>query len=305
MYGHPGLDAHPPQEVTGRCDLSGPHAWLAIEASSSLPPEAALSLRQTRIALPELRWADPTSLLVMTQDLMNRSIVHLDGATLADIFALAELEDALPRHIHRDLDRIARGKERELKDLPDGPPLREQLDQFVELLPAHVPTRLREAVAAVRVGRQLEAATTQLIEALLEHWEGVEPERPEPGKATKAQVERPAVPKRLRMPDDPVPSRQKRIRAAKADSETPAKATPAAKVDQGRADWIRQHLLERLAARREQGLKESILVAAACHNSPYSDMQRSEVLAELRELKRQGTVKNTAGRWIRVQRLGW
>ena len=263
-----------------------------------------MSLRPPRLSVAGLRSADPTSLLVMTQDLMNRGLVHLDGNTLADLFALSELEAELPGHLHRDLDRFARSKERELKDLPDGPPLHEQLDLLQDVAPAFVPTRLRGIVAALLEQRHLEPATVAQIEELQEAWAEVEPQKPTPGKAGSAQVERPAVPRRLRMPDDPVPPRRKRVKAT-TGSAAKATPTPAAKQDEGRSAWIRQHVLSRLEARREQGLKESILVAATCHNSPFSNLQRAEVLAELRELKRQGAVKNSAGRWIRVQRLGW
>lgn len=263
-----------------------------------------VSLRPPRISVAGLRSADPTSLLVMIQDLMNRGLAHLDGNTLADLFALSELEDELPRHLHRDLDRFARSKVRELRDLPDGPPLREQLDQIRDVAPAFAPLRLREATLALRTNRQLEDETASLLQELEESWAEVVPERPTPGKAGTAQVERPAVPRRLRMPDDPSPRRRKRAEA-KAGGAPKATPTPAAKQDEGRSAWIRQHVLSRLEARREQGLKESILVAATCHNSPYNDLQRAEVLAELRELKRDGAVKNSAGRWIRVQRLGW
>ncbi len=238
----------------------------------------------------------------MTQDLMNRSLVHLDGNTLADLFALAELEEELPRHLYRDLDRFARSKERELKDLPDGKPLQEQLEQLMDVAAVYVPARLRLAVSALRKQRHLEGGSNTMLDQLEQAWSEAEPERPTPGKAGAAKVERPAVPRRLRMPDDPSPRKRKRA----ATSSTPkAKTTPAAKQDEGRSAWIRQHVLTRLEARREQGLKESILVAATCHNSPYNDLQRAEVLAELRELKREGAVKNSAGRWIRVQRLGW
>ncbi len=263
-----------------------------------------MSLRQNRIAVPGLRTADPTSLLVMIQDLMSRNIIHLDGSTLADLFALAELGEALPRHLHRDLDRMVRGKERELRDLPDGQLLQEQLQLLLAVPPAHVSPRLRKAVDDLRGGRPLEAHTTELLDALSLAWEDIEPVPPTPGQAGSAQVERPAVPKRLQMPDDPSP-RRRRAAAAKKPKPTASQSTPAAKVDQARSAWIRQHVLERLEARREQGLKETVLLAATCHNSPYNDLQRSEVLAELRELKKEGSVKNSAGRWIRVQRLGW
>ena len=267
-----------------------------------LSRSVTLSFLPSRIAVPGLRTADPTSLLVMIQDLMNRNIVHLDGATLADMFALAELQESLPRHLHRDIDRIVRGKERELADLPDGQPLREQLLQIQDVTPEFVPVRLRQAVVGLRAGRQLEGNTVHMLDGLQQIWAEIPPQPPKLGQAGATQVERPAVPKRLRMPDDPTPSRRKRTTRA---SRTANKPTPAAKQDEGRSSWIQQHVLERLEQRREQGLKESILVAATCHNSPHKDLQRAEVLAELRELKKTGAVKNSAGRWIRVQRLGW
>lgn len=261
-----------------------------------------MSLRPARIAVPHLRNADPTSLLVMIQDLMNRNIAHLEGGTLADLFALAELEDSLPKHLHRELERIARAKERELRDLPEGALLEDQLEQLISVPPAYVPDRLRQAVHGLATGRQLEGRSATLMDTLEQGWEEVEPQPARPGQDSGAQVERPAVPKRFQMPDDPSPRRRQPSASARRPA---AKATPAAKLDEGRSAWIRQHVLERLEARREQGLKETILVAATRHNSPYSDMQRTEILAELRELKREGSVKNSAGRWIRVQRLGW
>jgi len=266
-----------------------------------------LSLRPARIAVPGLRNADPTSLLVMIQDLQNRSIAHLEGGTLADLFSLAELGDSLPRHLQRDLERIARSKEREINDLPDGFLLHEQVELLMAVTPEFVCTRLRVAVLNLRVGRQLEPASLDLLEKAEQAWAEVEPVAPQPGKADTSPVERPAVPKRFQMPDDETPKRRKKTTAtATATADRPkARATPAAKVDSARATWIQQHVVERLEARREGGLKESVLLAAACHNSPYGDMQRAEVLAELRELKRGGAVRFSAGRWYRVQRLGW
>ncbi len=266
-----------------------------------------MSLRPARIAVPGLRNADPTSLLVMIQDLQNRSIAHLEGGTLADLFALAELGDSLPRHLQRDLERIARSKEREIKDLPDGALLHEQVELLMAVPPEFVSSRLREAVLNLRNGRQLESASLDLLEKAEQVWAEVVPVPPEPGKTDTAPVERPAVPKRFQMPDDDAPPkrRKKATTAGAAAAKAKARATPAAKVDSARSTWIQQHVVERLEARREGGLKETVLLAAACHNSPYGDMQRAEVLAELRELKRGGTVRFSAGRWYRVQRLGW
>ena len=262
-----------------------------------------MSLRPARIAVPGLRNADPTSLLVMIQDLQNRSIAHLEGGTLADLFSLAELGDSLPRHLQRDLERIARSNEREINDLPDGALLHEQVELLMAVPPAFVCTRLREAVFNLRNGRQLEPASLELLEKAEQVWAEVEPVAPQPGKADASPVERPAVPKRFQMPDDEAPTRRKKATTTAARPK--ARATPAAKVDSARSTWIQQHVVERLEARREGGLKESVLLAAACHNSPYGDMQRAEVLAELRELKRGGAVRFSAGRWYRVQRLGW
>jgi len=260
-----------------------------------------LSLRPPPIVVPGLREADPTSLLVMTQDLMSRSIVHLDGGTLADLFALSELEAELPRHLHRDLDRFAARNERELRDLPDGAPLREQLAMMAVVPPQRIPERLRRALSSLRGGHPLEAATETALAALERSWAEVAPQRPQVGKRAVAPVERPAVPPRLRMPEEE-PERPQGPASKPARVPRP---TPAARQDQARSDWIRQHLLARLESRREQGLKESVLVAATCHGSPYTDLQQADVLAELRELRRLGEVRHSAGRWVRVRRLGW
>jgi hypothetical protein len=261
-----------------------------------------LPLHTSPIAVPGLRDADPGSLLVLIQDLMSRSLVHLEGGTLADMFALSELGETLPRHLHRDLDAFARRNEREIQDLPDGPPLRTQVAALAEVEPERVPQRLRAAFSSLRSTKQLEPATEQALGSLEQRWAEVPPLPPKLGKKTVAPVEHPAVvPAHLRPPEDePV---RPTIRGTAKPKE--ARPTPAARVDKARSDWIRQRLLARLDDRREQGLKESVLVAATCHGSPYTDLQQAEVLAELRELKRQGAVKNTAGRWIRVRRLGW
>ncbi|MFH1465552.1 MAG: hypothetical protein ABIO70_14290 [Pseudomonadota bacterium] len=261
-----------------------------------------MSLRSTLIAVPGLRDADPGSLLVLTQDLMSRSLVHLEAGTLSAMFALAELGEALPRHLHRDLDAFARRNERELQDLPDGAPLLAQVAALAEVEPALVPARLRLAFSSLLTTRQLEGSTVQALTALEQRWAEVPPLPPQLGKRSVAPVERPAVvPQRLRMPDEELV--RPTIRGP--DKPREVRPTPAAKQDKARADWLRQRILSRLDGRREQGLKESVLVAATCHDSPYTDLLQAEVIAELRELKRQGAIKNTAGRWIRVRRLGW
>jgi len=241
----------------------------------------------------------------MTQDIAYKNLIHLDSGTLADLFALSEMEGQLPGHLLRELDSFARQKTRELWDLPDGLPLQQELDLLAAVDPSRVPVRLRAVVGELRAKGTLEASTQRRIAALQQAWEQIEPDPPRPGSGMNTSVQRPAVPRRLQMPEDK-PARSKRgASPSPGRSEATGSPTPAARQDQDRSAWIRAHVLQRLDTHRERGLKQSILVAGTRHACPFGEMQGAEVLAELRELKRSGQVRNSAGRWIRVRRLGW
>jgi hypothetical protein len=69
-------------------------------------------------------------------------------------------------------------------------------------------------------------------------------------------------------------------------------------VDTRREEWIREDVISRLVNYGAKGLKEPIVVAGARHRSPWKDMTETEVLAVLRKLKREGRLRDSAGRWM-------
>ncbi len=249
-----------------------------------------------RLQAPDLCTSDPASLAVLVPDLLRWGVVHLEGDALAGLFALSEGPPGLPVFLLRDLDAFARARERELCDLPDGEALRAVLADLADLPGGRVPGRLREAVR--RRGRRDgdSPATAALLARLDAAWIAIPPE-PVVLRAAPARplpVSRPAVPDHAAVPSD----RGGRRPAPRAPPPPPVR-------DQRREAWIREELLDRLDAHREQGLKESVLVAGAVHRSPWPDLEEPEVLAVLKALRQAGEVRASSGRWIRVKRLGW
>jgi len=250
-----------------------------------------------RLHAPDLRQSDALSLGVLVPDLLRWVLVHFDGATLAGLFALSEGPAGLPGGLRRDLDAFARARERELFDLPDGDALQAVLADLAALPSGAVPARLREAIR--RRGRRDgdSPATAALLARLGAAWEAVQPDPVvlPSGPVWGLPVSRPAVPDRLKAPDERTGRR--------LTSQVPRPPAPVR--DERRDVWIREEVLDRLDAHREQGLKESVLVAGAVRRSPWPDLEESEVLAVLKVLRQEGEVRATSGRWIRVKRLGW
>ena len=246
----------------------------------------------TRLHVPRLRASDPLTLGVLVPDLLRRGLAHLEGTAVADLFALSEGPAGVPAHLLRDLDAFARARERELCDMPDGEMLRAVLGDLAVLPAAEAPARLREALR--RRGRRDgdSPATAALLARIEAAWAAGAPEAVSlSAPSALPPVARPAVPDRLKAPDE---------RGAPRPPRPPAPLR-----DERRDGWVREEVLERLDAHREQGLKESVLVAGALRRSPWEDLEESEVLAVLKALRQEGEVRASAGRWIRVKRLGW
>ena len=262
--------------------------------------EISLS-KVSRISVAGLRDSDATSLYVITQDLFLQSLVRIDGRTLADVFALSEVEDQLPKTLYRDLSAFVRSKVRELEDLPGGEHLESLLKSISDCAPEKIPYSLRKAL--VDLSRRENADYSTLLNNIILSWDGVEPEAiVVPQKSTKV-IQKPTVPKSHQTKS----SRPKAKKAAKPKKKAARKPrpTPAAKIDIKRAEWIQQDLIARLDIHGERGLKESILVAGVKHRTEYTNLITAEVTAELRALAKEGKVKFSAGRWSRTKRLGW
>jgi hypothetical protein len=226
------------------------------------------------VSVEGLRKADADKLHVLTSDVLRTPLVRLDPVTLCDLLALSELQDGLGVAFKRDLDNFRDQMVRELQDLPDGPGLREFAITVGEVPPARVPASLRGAVKDVLSDRK-DPEAVDLLGSLLERWDAVAPEDfPPPPKAEK----------------------ETKKKKAAAPKEKKAR-TPANQVDERRAEWVKNDVLERLQNYGHDGLKEAIVVAGARHRSPWKDLTEKEVLAVLRQMERDGNVRHSAGRW--------
>ncbi|MEL6346872.1 MAG: hypothetical protein AAFV53_27410, partial [Myxococcota bacterium] len=72
----------------------------------------------------------------------------------------------------------------------------------------------------------------------------------------------------------------------------------ASQVDDRRAEWIEEDVIDRLSNYGNRGLKESIIVAGSRHRASWEDLSEAEILAVLRRLKRESKVRYSAGRWM-------
>ena len=239
-----------------------------------------------RISVAGLRDADPTTLLVLTQDVLTTPLARLDPDTLCDLLALSELSAGLPVALARDLARFRPQMFRELQDLPDGPSVVAWVEELSHVQPERVPASLREVVGRL-VGERRAADAVAALASLVERWAEVEPSpvtlRPAPPARNRQKVAE--VPRRTVIPPAPA-------------SRTGPSRTPSAQVDLRRAEWITEDILARLRNYGASGLKEPVVVAGARHRAPWKDVDEAEVRAVLRKLGRDGRVRQSAGRWF-------
>ena len=96
--------------------------------------------RKNRMSVGGLRRSEPTTLAVLTQDVLRLPVTQIEPGTLLDLLALSEATDQLSSALGKELlgfqDRI----KREILDLPDGEALaeftRELAEQGAERAPA-------------------------------------------------------------------------------------------------------------------------------------------------------------------------
>lgn len=233
------------------------------------------------VAVAGLRQAEPTTLAVLTQDVLRTPLVRIEPGTLVDLLALSELgADPLPSSMAKELEHFQAQMFRELADLPDGPALASFATDLKALPAAKVPTCLRTAVAELIPERRDEEALAAL-QAFLDGVEGEEPEEVELPTASTAEGAGSAPVEKV---------------ATKPRKST-RRRTPASRVDERRGQWIESDVLDRVS-NYQNGLKESILVAGARHRAPWEDVTEKEVMTVLRRLKREGRMRYSAGRWL-------
>jgi hypothetical protein len=244
-----------------------------------------LEIQKKRVSMAGLRSADPTTLQVLTQDILHVPLVRLDPNTLADLLALSELDEGLPLQLRRDLDHFRPQMFREMADLPDGPVLTDWAQDMMAIQPERAPRCLRDALAQLRAERR-QADSLAALDSLGERWASVEPAPVvlRPPSDRKNPV---ATPKRKVLPPVTAPTAQR--------SGVPS--VPSHLKDTRREEWIQEDVLARLRNYSGASLKESVLVAGARHRAPWKDVAEGEVLAVLRQLARDGRVRTSAGRW--------
>ena len=252
--------------------------------------------RKNRISVGGLRKADPTTLTVLTQDVIRLPLGQIDRRTLLDLLALSEVPEQLKDLMPRELETQRQQMFREIDDLPDGPALAEFAAELTSIPASLAPACLREKMASL-VGERKKPDAVAALAELMAHWESEgpaavvlpAPKEPKARKGAAAATEK-------------APSTPKLTVVAPATATTPKKekaaATPAAQVDTRREEWIFEDVIGRLSQYGARGLKEPVVVAGARHRSPWKDMGEDEVLAALRKLKRLGKVHTSAGRWM-------
>ncbi len=245
-----------------------------------------------------LRTSDPGTLAVLVQDLVRLPLGRLDLRSVCDLVALAELEE-LTGPLRRDLQRFRDRILREMADLPDGSVLQEFLDGLAGIPAWRVPETVRQAVVE-RDNGGLGSSTALRVQELKAAWAAEAPRPPRPGTGRRIRVQQAAdqeVEAGARSPGGVVRS-GRRTTTERKGARRPRRA-PVSR-DPRREEWIREDVLDRLRNYRHNGLKESILVAGACHRSPFSDLTEAEVQAVLRRMEREGLVRRSQGR-LRVR----
>ena len=232
------------------------------------------------VSVAGLRKADPTTLHVLTQDVLRTPLVRIEPGTLMDLLALSELgDDQMSTSMAKELARFQRQVFRELSDLPDGPVRAGFAVDLMAQSPSTIPACLRVALAELTEETHEDDALQALAE-LKVHADQSEPET----------VMLPQV------PDNSSPNGSKVTVVAKTPRRTTRSSTPSKDVDTRRGEWIEGDAVERLS-NYPTGLKEAILVAGSRHRAPWEDVTEKEVLTVLRRLKREGRLRFSAGRW--------
>ncbi|NOY25726.1 MAG: hypothetical protein GXP62_07615 [Oligoflexia bacterium] len=234
------------------------------------------------VSVAGLRKADPTTLQVLTQDVLRTPLVRIEPATLVDLLALSELgEDQVPGAMVKELSSFQRQMFRELADLPDGIALASFAADLCGLRAETLPTCLRDAVAEILPDRK-DADAVNALQALIDH-------------ASTAQPEAISLPA-MAAADSPNKSAVTKVKPAKKRASRKAKSAEAKLLEEERGQWIEGDVIVRLA-QYNTGLKEAIMVAGSRHRAPWDDVTEKEVLKVLRRLKREERLRFSAGRW--------
>lgn len=239
-----------------------------------------------RVQIEALRTSDPATVQVLASDAMRRPLGQLAPTTVVDLFALSEV-DSLPKPLARDLHAFVERITHEVRDTPNGSSWDELLAEFRPIDASRVPVAFRAVFEAEAEREERDEAGHAGSRALVEQWSEAEPEvlslpepAPKPAPATRS------------------------TRSTRSRSTTRRTKRPPKPVDEERIRWIQHTVLERLAGYSEAGLAEPILVAGVIHRASdtYDDLTPYEITSVLKDLKKTGQLRLSAGRWRLVSR---
>jgi hypothetical protein len=240
-----------------------------------------------RVRLDNLRGMDPITLEVTITDVVRRPMGQIDPVTLVDLIAMgeADLPAGLRTMLIRFRDRIAR----DISDIPEGTSFKEFLDE-IEALPAQrVPAWFRERLMfeATREDRHPKsgALAKELIDKLNVH-------APEPFVIGHRGV------KVAKAVHAAAPSETaKRVAPAKSrEARQPKKVRT--NIDVEREQMIQSVIVEKLAARKEAGLDEKVLLLSVRKQAGEDNVTGSDIVGVLKVLESRGLVRRTSGRWV-------
>ena len=245
-----------------------------------------------RVSVAGLRNADLTLLSVMAQDLLSHPLGRLSCETVTDLFAVADLGDALPTELRNEMARWSIRMTAAVLDLPDGEPLRAFLGELESHGASLVPASLRAAVHQRCERPDLSDSLRNLWRTLEESWASEAPALACPGEVSVPMTRTPVRERKARTP---------RVARERTPRAPRAPATPRAATADSVEGWLHRYFLERLSAYPDGGLKEPMLIMGALQQSPHEGLTRGQVVAELKRLKESGKLILSAGRW-RVKR---
>jgi hypothetical protein len=242
-----------------------------------------LETRKNRTSIADLRTSDPKRLEVLAPEVLSQPIGQIDPSTLVDLIALSELTEQLPTAFNRDLEKFRKRIFDQINDLPESPDLARFVEELAGLEADQIPQSLREFLADELLPSTSHSDALQFLNQLAAKLAD-----------SPAQI--------ISLPTPP-PTSKKAAATRKAAAKKPAKKPrttriSAAQVDDRRAEWIEEDVLNRLSNYGSRGLKQSIVVAGSRHRSSWKDLSEAEVLAVLRRLKRESKVRFSAGRWM-------
>ncbi len=259
------------------------------------------------VSVQKIRGKDPMTLELLASELLGRAMGAIAPGNVADLMALSEAEDA-PAALKAPLRRFTQRVQVELGDLPGGNPVVE----FLKGLRAHglenTPMSLRDLLAAEAERHSRSPGDRAAIQSFLDDVAEVHPVSftvGSEGSSPRVQV---VATRERTSPSSPRTRRAAGTGSSRASTGSTArkKTTSTKTVDPERQAWVRDTCLERLAATKGPGLRETVLIAGIKHRARerYPKLDATEVRSALKELANMGQAEVSAGRW-RFKGRGW